>query len=220
MRFRAVDDRFAVVVDEWFRSPAWGTQDQADFEARLGRARKAGRSQYLRIKGLALNEAGQKDGARALWLRVLADPGGFDTQRWSTMEHLGDLDVESNPGEAESRYRQLLDEDPTLNGTTQMVEVKLAELLTRKRTPSSLDEAWELLERWRSDRHSPFPAHHFTWAVARARWGEAAGRPDVVRESADQAIGFSAADAPFARHPGVGVVKSDKQLLRWLQAHA
>lgn len=208
------------MADEWFRSPAWGPDDQADFEARLRRARRTGRSQYLRIKGLALNEAGELDGARALWLRVLEDPDGSPVMRWPTLEHLGDLDAESDPDEAERRYRQLLEEDPTLNATTQMVEVKLAELLTRRKTPTALDEAWCLLEAWRVNRQSPFPANHFAWAVARARWAEAAGRPDVVRESARRALDFNEAAAPFARHPGAGVVRADKQLLKWLRSRS
>lgn len=219
-RFGIGVDMFNPVADEWFRSPAWGPSDQADFEARLRRARKTGRSQYLRIKGLALNAAGHRDGARALWLRVLADPDGPPVMRWPTLEHLGDLDVEDNPVEAESRYRQLLEEDPTLNGTTNMVEVKLAELLTRSAAPESLAEAWDLLETWRTDRHSPFPANHFAWAVARARWGEAAGQVDVTRESARMALDFVEAGAPFTRHPGVGVVKTDKKTLRWLRARS
>jgi hypothetical protein len=212
--------RFAIVVKEWFRSRAWGPEDQADFETRLGRARKTSRSQYLRIKGLALEAAGHIDGARSLWLRVLADRDGSPVMRWPTLEHLGDLDFDDNPEEAESRYRQLLTEDPTLSGTTQMAEVKLAELLTRKATPAALDEAWKLLEAWRTGRHSPFPANHFKWAVARARWGEAAGKPAVTCESARQAIIFSEAGAPFARHPGSGVVNAEKQLLNWLRARA
>lgn len=119
---------------------------------------------------------------------------------------------------AESRYRQLLDEDPTLNGTTQMVEVKLAELLTRKATAAALEEAWTLLESWRTVRDSPFPANHFAWAVAWARWGEVACQPDVTRDSARQALGFAERGAPFPRHPGVGVVSADEPLLEWLRA--
>lgn len=114
------------MIVEWFRSEAWGREDQEDFVARLGRARKDNRSQYLRLKGLALETAGQTDGARALWLRVLDDADASPVQRWPTLEHLGDLDVDDDPEEAEVCYRQLLDEDPTLNATTQMVEVKLA----------------------------------------------------------------------------------------------
>ncbi|MGC4111295.1 MAG: hypothetical protein QM747_12895 [Nocardioides sp.] len=207
------------MADEWFRSPGWGPDDQAEFERRLARARRTSRAQYLRIKGLALIEAGHSEAARELWLRVLGDaPASID--RWSTLEHLGDLDFATDPDESERRYRELLMEDPSLNATTQMAEVWLAELLTRRGTPASLAEAWELLEAWRTTRHSPFPANHFQWEVARARWGEAAGRADITRESAQRAIGLADAESPFPRHPGVGVVHTDPALLAWLHARS
>ncbi len=207
------------MADGWFRSPAWDPDDQAEFEKRLGRARKTSRAQYLRIKGLALNSAGHVEGARSLWLRVLEDPEA-SMQRWPTLEHLGDLDFDTDPAAAESRYRQLLAEDPSLNGTTQMAEVRLAELLIRRATEASMAEAWDLLEAWRTERRSPFPVNHFTWELARARWGEVAGRSDITRSAARHAIALSEAGSPFPRHPGVGVVKTDPGLMKWLRARA
>lgn len=207
------------MADEWFRSPAWGPDDREDFERRLARARATNRGQYLRIKGLALNGAGHTDGARALWLRVVADPG-YEIQRWSALEHLADLAFDHDPHEAERLYRQLLSEDPTLNATTQMAEVRLAELLTREGTARSLHEAEEFLEAWRTNRHSPLPVNHFQWEVARARWGEATGRADVTQNAAQQAIALAGRDSPFPRHPGAGVVRPDAKIMSWLKARA
>lgn len=207
----------ARVANEWFRSPAWGPDDQEEFERRLARARATSRGQYLRIKGLALQAAGHIDGARSLWLRVLDAPG-YENQRWSALEHLADLAFDDDPALAEALYRQLLVEDPSLNATTPMAEVRLAELLTRKGTPQSLDEAGEFLNSWQAARYSPFPVNHFQWELARARWGEAIGRPDVVRESAEGAIALADRGSPFPRHPGVGVVHVDRDVMKWLKA--
>lgn len=91
------------MADEWFRSREWEADDQAEFERRLGRARRAGRGQYLRIKGLALKDAGHVDAARSLWLRVLDDPG-YEIERWAALEHLADLAFEDNPEHTESLY--------------------------------------------------------------------------------------------------------------------
>jgi hypothetical protein len=209
----------ASVADEWFKSPAWGPDDQEEFERRLARARAAGRGQYLRIKGLALQAAGHIDGARSLWLRVLDSPG-YEFQRWSALEHLADLAFDDEPLHAEALYRQLLVEDPSLNATTQMAEVRLAELLTRKGTEESLVEAGEFLEAWQTKRHSPFPINHFQWELARARWGEAVGRPDVVRDSSKHAIALANEVSPFPRHPGVGLVRTERHVMNWLKARA
>lgn len=88
------------MADEWFRSRAWGPDDEAEFERRLARARRASRGQHLRIKGLALRDAGHVAEARSLWLRVLEDPG-YENQRRSTLEHLGDLAFDGDPEESE-----------------------------------------------------------------------------------------------------------------------
>jgi hypothetical protein len=209
----------AVVADEWFRSSAWGPDDQAEFERRLARARAAGRGQYLRIKGLALQAAGHIDGARSLWLRVLNAPG-YENQRWSALEHLADLAFDDEPLQAEALYRRLLVEDPSLNATTGMAEVRLAELLTRKGTEESLREAGEFLEFWQTSRHSPFPVNHFRWELARARWGEAVGRRDVVRDASRHALALADAGSPFTRHPGVGLVHAEPHVMNWLQTKA
>ena len=207
------------MADEWYRSPAWGPEDQAEFERRLGRARRNNRGQYLRIKGLALSSAGHVDGARSLWLRVLEEPG-YEIQRWSALEHLADLAFDNDSQEAIALYRRLLVEDPSLNGTSQMAEVRLAELLTRNGSEESLHEAGELLEAWQTKRRSPFPVNHFQWELARTRWGEAVGRPDVTRDSARQALAFANAASPFPRHPGVGLVRAEPHVVDWLQARA
>ena len=214
IRARPCNDR--PVADEWFRSPAWGPEDREEFERRLRRARSDGRGQYMRIKGLALRDAGEFDGARDLWERVLEDPG-FQMERWSSLEHLADLFFASDPARAEALYRQLLAENPTLNGTTEMAEVRLAELLTRKDSPEGLREAGELLKSWANDRQSPFPANHFRWEVALARWGAAVGDEAVTVDAARRALAHVEAGSPFPRHPGVGLVQADTELLNWLR---
>ena len=45
------------MANEWFRRTAWTKNDQAEFEARLARARKQNRAQYLRIQASHLMEA-------------------------------------------------------------------------------------------------------------------------------------------------------------------
>jgi hypothetical protein len=101
--------------DEWFRSRGWGDANRADFEARLARSRGYNRAQYLRIKGLALRDAGEIDGARGLWVRVLGDDGKFSKMEgFAALEHLGDSYIEDDPMLAEHYYRRLLADNPGL----------------------------------------------------------------------------------------------------------
>ncbi len=112
------------MTDDWFRSPHWSAEARDDFEARLARARPYNRAQYMRIKGLALSEAGERRGARELWERVLQSTEELaTTQQASALEHLGDSYVRENVATAENYYRTLLAQHPTLNGTSHTVEI-------------------------------------------------------------------------------------------------
>jgi hypothetical protein len=48
------------MAEDWYRKTSWTTQDQADFFARLKRARTLGRAQYLRVQTLTLYRVGDK----------------------------------------------------------------------------------------------------------------------------------------------------------------
>jgi hypothetical protein len=144
--------------DDWFRSPDWSADAREDFEQRLRRARIYNRAQYLRIKGLALADAGEVAAARELWLRVVEDTdelaGGHKA---GALEHLADSYSAEDSPIAETYYRRLLTEHPSLNGTTATQHIKLAELLLNRGSPRDLNEAAELLIRWADETHLPLP---------------------------------------------------------------
>lgn len=48
-------------MKDWFRRSTWSASDKEEFEARLRRARPAGRAQYLRIQAVYLSETGRDD---------------------------------------------------------------------------------------------------------------------------------------------------------------
>ena len=58
--------------DEWFRSPSWRDEDRELFEAKLARAQKRNRAQYVRIKALSL-------AARGLPMGLIAAELGYAT---------------------------------------------------------------------------------------------------------------------------------------------
>lgn len=203
---------------EWFRSPAWDETDRADFESRLARSRGYNRAQHLRIKGLALSHAGEMDGARHLWLRVLADDGKFSKmQGFAALEHLGDSYVDDNPTLAETYYRRLLADNPSLNSTTATQHIKLAELLIRRGDEQDLEEAAELLIQWPEVARSPFPSAHFRWNLAMIDLAEATGDLNTAPEAARRALDLADRGPVFPRHNTVGVVQAEHQDLERLK---
>lgn len=204
------------VREEWYRGPTWDPAARSDFEQRLHRARAHNRSQYLRIKALALREAGECNEARELLLRLIAEyPQTIDAA--SATELLGDIAGEQGrAAEAESWYRRVLRQWPTLNGTSAMVEVSLAELLTIRGGDTRCREAHQLLES-RLDRGSMFDNELFRWHVAHARAATQLGDTDTAKRSARTALSLVGRGPRFPRHPTVGIVHTNEDTLTWLR---
>jgi tetratricopeptide (TPR) repeat protein len=206
------------VADDWFRLPDWSPEAQAHFEARLARARPYNRAQYMRIKGLALADAGEKRGARQLWERVLESTEELAaSQHASALEHLGDSYARDDSAAAEEYFRRLLAEHPTLNGTSHTVEISLAELLIDKGDRASMEQALALLNSFLERGTSQFPSVVFRWHLALIRIAQATGEKETVRRAARTALNLAGRGPVFPRHKTVGVVQADAKTLRRLR---
>lgn len=208
----------APVAEDWFRTPDWSSAAQADFEARLARARPYNRAQYMRIKGLALADAGERRGARELWDRVLESTEELAAgQQAAALEHLGDSHAGEHSLKAQGYYRRLLKEHPTLNGTSHTVEISLAELLIDKGDGASMDEALGLLNSYLERGTSQFPSVLFRWHLALIRIAQAKDEQETVQRAARTALNLAERGPVFPRHKAVGVVRADKRTLKRLQ---
>ena len=204
----------------WNTAPVaddWSPDAQVDFEARLRRAHAGNRTQYTRIKGIALRESGQMDAARSLWSRILENDLGHEFEQASTIEHLADSYVGHDPTTAEQYYRRLLAEHPTLNGTTATAEISLAELLIDKGDSASIEEATALLNLFLERGTSQFPSVLFRWHLALIRIAQTTGEKETVRRAARTALDLAGRDPVFPRHKTVGVVHADNHTLKRLR---
>ena len=217
LRPHAVSGTMRSLPQDWFRTDAWDDEAKVEFERRLGRASVTKRPQYLRIKGLALAAANQHDAARALWLRVLREyPTDLDVS--AATEHLADMERRLGAKETSERYyRQLLQQSPTLNATSGMAEVSLAELLIDRGDERSRSEALTLLDS-ALHRRQLLPDELFRWHVALARAALDMGDVETQQRAARTALRLAEkATGPFPRHPTVGVVQADEGAIGWLE---
>ncbi|GIE90962.1 hypothetical protein [Actinoplanes regularis] len=202
---------------DWYRTTEWHESARAEFERRLARARPLSRGQYLRIKAVSLAGAGVVDGARELCRRVLTlDPEGFEAA--SATELLGDLErAQGNAAVAEQHYRTLLGRWPSLNGTSHLAELSLAELLTEHGEAEHLAEADALLTACAERGSLRFNDAIFRWNVARARLADKLGDEQARTAAAARALALVGSGPQLPRHPGIGVVQADEATLRWLK---
>ncbi|GAB4095426.1 hypothetical protein GCM10028787_09010 [Brachybacterium horti] len=201
---------------DWYRTPDWSLDDQEHFELKLRRAHQENRGQYLRIKGLSLESAGLTDAARSLFVRAAVEAGKDPFEKSTAWENLADSVKLDDPELSERLLRRILEINPTLNFTTGMAEVHLADRLLRRRTPEALDEARELLDAWDERGEGRFSSQLFEAAVARARWCEATGDAAGASEWAAHALELAEIESPLANAPGLAVQDLDRDLADWL----
>jgi hypothetical protein len=62
---------------DWYRKSTWSAADQEEFRARLAKARRKARPQYLKLQALYLIGAGLHEQALGLLDEFFADPDEF-----------------------------------------------------------------------------------------------------------------------------------------------
>lgn len=208
--------------DEWFRSANWDGAAQAEFETRLARSRPHNRDQYRRIKAIALLGSGdsvREEAGAGLLHENLVLPDLLDHERVLALVLLAEYDqLRGRLAEAESSLRQALAiAGPDGSGTSGEEEIALAEILVAKGEEASLEEAKRLLDR-RASEQPLFVRSRYRLAVASAHVCLALRQRADAAQWAAVALGLAATrDSGLTRHPGLGLVTSTEQELRWLR---
>ena len=203
---------------DWFRLPEWDAAARDDFERRLARARPYNRPQYLKIKAIALREAGQTDASQGLLHRALDDPNIYDFEAAGVTELLGDLSRKAGDrADAEQKYRHVLATWPTMNGTSGSVEISLVEVLAEKQGNDAIDEGLRLLDTWLARPQLQFDSQLFRWHVALIRLSQRIGDEETVQRAATTALTLASRGPQLPRHKTVGLVTTDEATLHWLR---
>jgi hypothetical protein len=109
---------------------------------------------------------------------------------------------------------------PDLNGTSFMIEVKLAELLMEQRPDAAhATEAMRLLNS-RLDRGSLFNNDLFQIRLAMVHVAKRLGDRETMREAARLALNLVGQGPQLPRHPTVGLASADEATLTMLTSAA
>jgi hypothetical protein len=208
------------VAKAWYRDPRWNQRIEDEFERRLARARAHNRPQYLRIKGLTLLESGgasERPAARDLLQRVIDDyPDSLDVV-WVHEALAGFYEEEGALVDAEAHWRAALrlSLEGNVHGDAQL---RLPELLIRTEEDEKVADAEAILSTIDVQRDLAFKSQRFRYAVCRARLAIARDDSGEAAEYAAAALRETAVDTPdFPRHPHIGRVLADDDLLRELR---
>ena len=210
---------------DWFRNKTWSDDIAAAFEARLKRSRsRFAKAQALRFQGEDLIRSGdpkmQKIGEE-LVQRVISDYPDVTMQVTMAHETLGDYyyGIEDYFA-AEKSYRmvpQVMDKNG--NGTTEIWPAKLASAIFFSGQHDKYVEAKQMVKLLlHQDRQPLFNSSLFQCFLILARLSKALGGEQEARIYAEKALTLASIKTPqFQRHPTIGIVQTDKKILRELR---
>ena len=121
---------------DWYRRQTWTEVDEKEFFEKLGRARKDGRAQYLRIQAVTLIDTYDKNllkVAETLLSKMLKEYPENNFERGSALYSLGDISKRFEDYDtAIDYYKQALDFEKIYPQVKTMAYLDYSELVVRK----------------------------------------------------------------------------------------
>lgn len=136
---------------DWFRRKTWTQNDEEEFFAKLKRARKEGRPQYLKIQGIELIEI--KDEkllyvAEMLLNKVLTDYPDDNFNKSSTLHSLGVIyKLRNDLDKALHYYKESLDFEKIYPNVITQSYIDFSELVVKTKKEEYYDYVEDILEK-------------------------------------------------------------------------
>jgi hypothetical protein len=189
--------------DDWYRNTTWNSRVEAEFFAKLSRARN--RAQYLRIQAGYLTDAGYPEQALGLYEKFFAigDEWQYALAYADKAEAhllLGDVNA------AIVSYEQALEVETARPNIGTRASLDLPYLIASKRLRHLYARALEVLA---TSRLNAFPVDRYVANGVRALILQEQGRSSVARSFAQAALAASAeTKSGFRYHQDLGLVAS------------
>lgn len=120
---------------DWFRRKTWTKLDEEDFFTKIRKARKGGRSQYLRIQAIELIDTKDTELieiAEKLLLMILTEYPDDDFERSTVLNSLGKIyELKNNYAVAIEYYKQSVDFEKIYPKITTTSYLNLLELIAK-----------------------------------------------------------------------------------------
>lgn len=203
---------------EWYRKQAWTEADEADFRARLGRAKKQNRPQYLRIQAGTLIASGDQYLSQAVALLdevIEGHPHSLEissalAQKGACLRRLGNVAGAADAYAASvARMRAV----PKMQLQDGWLDYGL--LVATERLSPRYSDALEVLEEFSKSSPLMLPADWFSLHASRALIFAELRRVDLATEEARLALGaMEQRHSGVAYHPTIGLSGNADRHLR------
>ena len=195
---------------DWYRRKTWTKIDEQEFFAKLARARKDGRAQYLKIQAIELVETEDKNllkVAEALLNKMLTEYPDNNFEKGSALHTLGDIyKLKGNYQLAMDFYKQALDFETIYPNVITQAYLDYSELVIKTGKENLFDELEKLL----LDRYLEltFPIEKYKVNSILSIINANKDRQEQAQKYADLAEQFATAETSgFRYHKYLGIVK-------------
>lgn len=137
------------MATEWYRCESWTKAEEEHFFAKLGRARKDGRAQYLRIQAHHLVESRDVrllEAAESLLNKILTDFPDNRVEKSMTLNQLGSIyRIRGNNDRALHYFKQAVDFEKEFPNVISGAHLSFAEIVIEDDRTEFYDEVEEIL---------------------------------------------------------------------------
>ena len=194
-------------MPQWFRCTEWNEQCEAEFFARLKRARR--KSQYLAIQALTLAGTGRPElAATALSLVELFVQEHYDSffasGAFSTKARA--LGILGRWEDAFQAFEDALAARRAMPHVIDDVWLDYPLAIARRRARDRYQRALDVLNEFMGPRALVLPVQEFHYFAALALISADEGDREGTSRWAGRALAAARRQAPFSRHPDVGLV--------------
>ncbi|MEN2412767.1 hypothetical protein [Flavobacterium mesophilum] len=138
------------MATDWYRRKSWSKTDEKEFFAKLSRARKSGRAQYLRIQAIELVETKEPnllEVAKELLYKVLSEYPDEISEKGPVFHALGEIfELENNILKALEYHKNAVDFEKTFRYVITPSYLDYSEIVVKNQFKDLYPIAEEMLE--------------------------------------------------------------------------
>jgi len=208
------------MATEWYRRKTWTKSDEEEYFAKLGRARKDRRAQYLKIQAIELAETKDPellDIAETLIQKLLSDYPDAEFERSSSLNTLGDIyKIREKFDKAIEYYKQAIDFEEIYPGVLTQAYLEYSELVVKLKKQEHYDFVEKIVSKRIQD--SIFPLEKYKAFAILSIVNNYKGNKDKAENFAALAEQNASAKTSGLRyHKYLGVVNERDDLLDKLE---
>ncbi|MCA4899355.1 MAG: tetratricopeptide repeat protein [Bacteroidota bacterium] len=207
-------------MTDWYRRKTWTKTDEEEYFTKLGRARKDGRAQYLRIQALELiktKDINLLTVAETLLNKILTDHPDNRFERSSTYNHLGEIyKLRQDYETALGYFQKSLDFEKEYPNVITTSYLNFAETVVRAEKTELYEDVYELLTDKLNENSLKFPNQSYIMYSIMSVISEYKGDLGQANVFADLADKFATKQTNSLWNPRKNKIGVVKERIKWL----